>query len=1632
MRGCWRAVASQRSIRHAFERLLPQFKGDLASGGSLRITVNMERPAEPASVATASTFHPYKTCPHISPLSDTLSSVIDATTIQRIKQLDKPELFFIAHASSAGDYDIVDVSPTAKFLATRDVQKNAPLWKIIRRGLSYGTTTQDAEHTGETFVLRRGYPKFGEACFGCIFSLLAEPDASLAKRRKLSSPTGGHKQQPHRLEHCQLSGELVTRVQEFARMAVEASFDVYAMEKLNGTNAQVAWCANKATWVCASKNVSVVARSVADLECPVYCRRRFRYARLIARTWFGVLDVLTPLQVDRLKELLSSHTLVGELVGIPGSQHLVHYSKTELRWFGCVPHTGSCISWAPAAMNMVVERVLGEAAGTSPLQLSRCYEEICDLSAKQIPDALVSLTARMELASLTDCGEGAVLYIVGRCRCEDSAKGPALKQSAVLETGCLHHDFVLGLVKAKTLEYVLLRRIREKCRNVARLQENGEPPRSIPRAVAEYEAQARALVSRPATLNTRVAHTIKKYVSTFEACLQRLQYDKPAFMTSEWINLNFLDFVEVASAPVKPLSHPLATGDADTLTVGVHLVVPPFVLTPTAYTAIENAVVRCCPNDPTIVWRVHFWSDPLESSSHFLSNEKTAEKQPNIVFFWGYDAEGIARAKRIAVGLLRALGPARSPTADQAAVEDATITMPSNTSVECWSLERLAAAMAAPKPTLAAAEVVANAVGYVDGPPTAEREPVLAEVWESSGVHLSATTMMLLQRENSFTLPHLLDYYLEKAEELKKQLIEAQENQRKCDRAWQLRCHTIPFIPDCSPRLFVEQHLEECTRSGPLTLSAALNRIAGIVRSCLHACGRDRRRKQDSLRLSSAGIGRPLAVHEEVLPPSQRAGLPPIMEVTYLLPVAIPGSGKSTLLKEFFQTGRNLCRGGTRHERDAEGPVTEPSFQHFERDLPQLNEASDGQWKWDATGLFSADAYTLEALGSGRALPPNPQQFSAARREGVQKQVEDLQAFLQTEVLQLLIAKAREQEQFAGAAGQDVFSGNAKTGTMRPVRVLLMMDKNTPPPAIEKARALVLSFLRALFEAKSPPASVTHDDLKMLYGRTVRYSVQLVLYSGSAQSMAGFLAHEKDGPTNGNEGTPGSLQTGQTASRSSSPGTSLSSARAWPFFWDPDVVSECVYRVVTRCDHATLQGPQAIHTVLSFLTLHRHWSPNLPSQGLRDERDPAAERDRAQDGSSPYSLAVVPFFRSSSDPAWYALMGHLIRGLLATPQFKPFRDPYLSDGVYARIAALCFERKAARSEPAEKQQLRSTLPYLVDLLLATLNMDAPRWTEVPWDHRQAAGPCHRVSESKSKPPRLPLYTFIDLTQDPTVTTLTSAFTRVAAPLFGIPEASLAKELQTELHWVKSPHITLHHYGQDTAPQPGGAASDSASAPPFLGLREALHAQGRLFQCRVDYMIYIRKFILIASVTPLHPVSIGSECPSSECGSGRASCAPAYDAVPGSGTSELPAAPGKYLHITLATGRQVKPFVSNVVLHQLQSLLLQNANESGHCDPPRPGDRHVAAPHAFYRTPGDFNHEEYPQQCFDTIKRLLWHSARLQSSKRTPPPVAEERTSTAGLDTDSGCGPQNDQPLYLVHHFDSGAPIVQGVLNVVYR
>ncbi|PFH33386.1 hypothetical protein BESB_076030 [Besnoitia besnoiti] len=244
---------------------------------------------------------------------------------------------------------------------------------------------------------------------------------------------------------------------------------------------------------------------------------RYQYAIKVARAWRRLLAGRSSEQVTALQDFLSSHTIVGELVGCPDKQHFLAYSEASCReraWLAGVAEepvsslpsgatTSGVCPWAPSSSPHLVfyavvphdglqvclppSAALALLRETFRLPTARLFSAFAASSLVELLCGLQRLEERVFSSDVEQdgVGEGVVLYFTAPyplavsslpASLSSPAASPAASPFPPAPSGAAPRPFappsalrvfplVLGLTKVKSLGYVLRRRIREKLRH---------------------------------------------------------------------------------------------------------------------------------------------------------------------------------------------------------------------------------------------------------------------------------------------------------------------------------------------------------------------------------------------------------------------------------------------------------------------------------------------------------------------------------------------------------------------------------------------------------------------------------------------------------------------------------------------------------------------------------------------------------------------------------------------------------------------------------------------------------------------------------------------------------------------------------------------------------------------------------------------------------------------------------------------------------------------------------------------------------------------------------------------------------------------------------------------------------------
>ena len=225
---------------------------------------------------------------------------------------------------------------------------------------------------------------------------------------------------------------------------------LYISEKANGENFQVSFDARFGKFVICSKNVSLLAehrqesRSIEDKVSTVGARdgqprpgpSRFDLVRLMSEHFFDICDGLSPSELLELKKELSTHTMVGEFCGHAQLQHLVRYSRPQIRAFALVEKGSEALCVHPERSRDFAGRFGFTSVG---------MVELVARSPEQLEKVLKKVHQSVFLNESEQESEGSIVYFYsgGQQR-------------------------VTHIVKLKTLDYRVKRKIREKLRTLVK------------------------------------------------------------------------------------------------------------------------------------------------------------------------------------------------------------------------------------------------------------------------------------------------------------------------------------------------------------------------------------------------------------------------------------------------------------------------------------------------------------------------------------------------------------------------------------------------------------------------------------------------------------------------------------------------------------------------------------------------------------------------------------------------------------------------------------------------------------------------------------------------------------------------------------------------------------------------------------------------------------------------------------------------------------------------------------------------------------------------------------------------------------------------------------------------------------
>ena len=357
----------------------------------------------------------------------------------------------------------------------------SPFKKVIKRGAPF-------YEPGQFRMLRKGLPKF----FDLDITELGYKQTIRAKTSVL-----GH----------------------FQNSKQSLPLELFVCEKSNGENFQASFDPVLGRFVICSKNVSFLVGGPQDVDSfdgiskwdqnqgtetdasDYFFRQRFSFARLMAKAFFRKLQKLSPERLAQLKELMSKLTMVGEYCGNPEFQHLVMYDRIDLQVFAFVDKASdrACI---PLPESMQIARDFGFTHVEIHRETVNSLEKLRDALDRAYTDCFFNKHKRDS--------EGAVLYVADR-------------------SGQVTH-----LVKLKTMDYRMKRKLREKIRNTLP-SEKKKKTTPLAKAIKKYKSELKSMCK---DYEQEMAREIAYYLQLGEYLLplsQRL-FDENIRVTDRYVD----------------------------------------------------------------------------------------------------------------------------------------------------------------------------------------------------------------------------------------------------------------------------------------------------------------------------------------------------------------------------------------------------------------------------------------------------------------------------------------------------------------------------------------------------------------------------------------------------------------------------------------------------------------------------------------------------------------------------------------------------------------------------------------------------------------------------------------------------------------------------------------------------------------------------------------------------------------------------------------------------------------------------------------------------------------------------------------------------------------------------------------
>lgn len=344
--------------------------------------------------------------------------------------------------------------------------------------------------------VRRGIIKFFDLSLEQINKVLGKSGKSVVKHKKKNKKKGASKEQIHFLTFNEIE------------ISIDSgkSIEIYLTEKANGENVQVSYINHLQKWIISSKNCSIVLSGLQDLSS--YSTDRYKFVQLIANCFFSSILPNIP-DTESLKVYLQGKTMIGEFIGNKDFQHIVKYTTETIKFYAIVENSSNlpCIP-VPEAFYIFEKFNLPRVK----LQKIGSFSNKIELF-KSIKTVFKSISTE----NIDQGGEGAVLYFVESREIETEVN-EFVKNKEFDENFC--EDFkgvgekrrTLALAKVKTVEYRILRKIREKVKTLGEGQ--------LENSIRIFEGECKELLG-VFGLDEKVAGFVEHFRSVAEAKLRK-------------------------------------------------------------------------------------------------------------------------------------------------------------------------------------------------------------------------------------------------------------------------------------------------------------------------------------------------------------------------------------------------------------------------------------------------------------------------------------------------------------------------------------------------------------------------------------------------------------------------------------------------------------------------------------------------------------------------------------------------------------------------------------------------------------------------------------------------------------------------------------------------------------------------------------------------------------------------------------------------------------------------------------------------------------------------------------------------------------------------------------------------------